>query len=184
MTHRLLSAAAVAAGLALSTSAWGHALSVDKDAPAGGWHLVQIGIPHGCAGSPTHTVRMRMPMAIFMARPEIKPGWEMTVKMREMDPPLVAEGREFTTAVDEITWSGGHIGDLEFDRFNVLALMPRDVGKFLYFLTIQECEEGELRWVEIPEEGRSWGSYEHPAPFVRIVPPQPRPEPSQEAQAR
>ena len=86
MTHRILSAAAVAAGLVLSGSAWGHALSVDKEAPAGGWHFVQIGIPHGCGGSPTTGVRINIPDDIFMVRPELKPGWEMSMKMRKMDP--------------------------------------------------------------------------------------------------
>ena len=184
MTHRLLSAAAVVAGLALSSSAWGHALSVDKNAPAGGCHLVQIGIPYGCAGSPTNTVRIRIPDEIFMVRPELKAGWEMSMNMRKMEPPITSEGVTYTESVHEIIWSGGNIGDLEFDRFNLLAPMPREEGKFLYFRTIQACVEGENRWVDIPEEGRTWGSYKYPAPFVRIGPPQPRPEPSQEALAR
>ncbi len=166
MTHRLLSAAAVAAGLALSSSAWGHALSVDKDAPAGGWHFVQIGIPHGCGGSPTTGVRINIPDDIFMVRPELKPGWEMSMKMRKMDPPITSEGVTYTESVDEIIWRGGVVGDLEFDRFNLLALMPRKANTKIYFRTIQECEEGENRWVDIPEEGRSWGSYKYPAPFV------------------
>ena len=184
MTHRLFTAVALATGLTLSGTAWGHALSVDKNAPAGGWHFVQIGIPHGCAGSPTNAVRIRIPDEIFMVRPEIKAGWEMSMNMRKMDPPVTSEGVTYTESVDEIIWSGGNIGDLEFDRFNLLALMPREEGKFLYFRTIQECVEGENRWVDIPEEGRTWGSYKYPAPFVRTVPAQPRPEPSQEAQAR
>lgn len=35
MTRNLFSSAVFAAYLVLGTSAWGHALSVDKDAPAG-----------------------------------------------------------------------------------------------------------------------------------------------------
>ena len=72
----------------------------------------------------------------------------------------------YTESVDEIIWRGGVIGDLEFDRFNLLALMPRKANTKIYFRTIQECVEGENRWVDIPEEGRAWGSYKYPAPFV------------------
>ncbi|MBT4739986.1 MAG: YcnI family protein [Rhodospirillaceae bacterium] len=167
MSRTLISTLAIAAGLALSTSAFGHALSVDKDAPAGGWHLVQIGIPHGCAGSATTGMRIRIPDGIFMVRPEVKAGWDLSMNMRTMEPPITSEGVTYSTSVDEIIWRGGTLGNLEFDRFNFLALMPRKEHETVYFLTIQECEEGENKWVEVPEEGRSWGSYGHPAPFVK-----------------
>lgn len=181
---RSLAAAAALATAALSVTAWGHALSVDKDAPAGGWHLVQIGIPHGCAGSPTTAVRIRMPDEIFMVRPEVKAGWELSMKMRAMDPPITSEGVTYTESIDEIIWSGNSLGDLEFDRFLFLALMPRVENKTIYFRTIQECEEGDNRWVEIPEEGRSWGSYKYPAPFVTTGTMTRRPNaPDQEARA-
>lgn len=166
MTSKLLTAGTFALGLALSSQAWSHALSVDKDAPAGGWHFVQIGIPHGCGGSPTTGVRINIPDDIFMVRPELKPGWEMTMNMRKMNPPITSEGVTYSESVDEIIWRGGVVGDLEFDRFNLLALMPRKANTKIYFRTIQECEDGENKWVEIPEEGRSWGSYKYPAPFV------------------
>jgi len=181
---RSLAAAAALTTAAFSVTAWGHALSVDKDAPAGGWHLVQIGIPHGCAGSPTTAVRIRMPDEIFMVRPEVKPGWELSMKMRAMDPPITSEGVTYTESIDEIIWSGNSLGDLEFDRFLFLALMPRVENKTIYFRTIQECEEGDNRWVEIPEEGRSWGSYKYPAPFVTTGTMTRRPNvPDQEARA-
>jgi len=183
MSRRFATATAAAAfttALTLSVIgsgyAWGHALSVDKDAPAGRWHLVQIGIPHGCAGSPTTAVRIRIPDDIFMVRPEVKAGWELTTKMRQMDPPITSEGVTYTQSIDEVTWSGNTLGDLEFDRFNMLALMPRKENATIYFLTIQECETGENKWVEIPEGDRSWGSYAHPAPFVQTGTLPPRPE--------
>ena len=167
--------AAVSASLAFTLSAWGHALSVDKDAPAGRWHLVQIGIPHGCAGNPTTGMRIRIPDDIFMVRPEVKAGWELSMNMRKMDPPITSEGVTYSESIDEIVWRGGTLGNLEFDRFNFLALMPRKENETIYFLTIQECTEGENKWVEVPEEGRSWGSYGHPAPFVKTgtLPPRP-----------
>ena len=192
MKHRLIYSAAATFLLALSSAAWGHALSVDKNAPAGGWHFVQIGIPHGCGGSPTNGVRINIPDEIFMVRPEIKPGWEMTMKMRNMDPPITSEGVTYSESVDEIIWRGGVVGNLEFDRFNLLALMPRKANTKVYFRTIQECENGENKWVEIPEKGRAWGSYKYPAPFVETgdvvapakVPNQIQDSEDQSAQAR
>ena len=88
------------------------------------------------------------------------------LSMRKMEPPITSEGVTYSESVDEIIWRGGIVGILEFDRFNLLALMPRKANTKIYFRTIQECEKGENKWVEIPEEGRSWGSYKYPAPFV------------------
>jgi uncharacterized protein YcnI len=170
--RRMLGASTVIAGfLGLAAAAHGHALMIEKDVKAGSWHIIQIGIPHGCEGTPTHTIRIKVPDGIVLARPERKAGWTMSMTMRKMDKPITSEGVTYTEAVDEMIWTGGNLGDLEFDRFGALIKFPNDPGKTLYFKTVQECAKGVHRWIEIPEGGKKWGEYKEPSPFVVLYDP-------------
>ena len=170
MTFRtLIGASAITAGLfGLMATASGHALMMNKDAKPGAWHFVEIGIPHGCVGTPTTAIKIKVPEGVALVRPQVKPGWKLSMTMRKIDKPILAEGVTITDMADEVTWSGGNLADLEFDRFAMLVKLPNDPGKTLYFKTIQQCEKGEHRWIEIPEGGKKWGEYKEPAPFVQI----------------
>lgn len=174
----ILAGAAGLMGLAWTTAASAHALMIEKDVKAGAWHVIEIGLPHGCGGSPTTGVRIKIPDGIVMVRPQLKAGWTMSMTMRKMDKPITSEGVTYTEAVDEVIWQGGNIGDLEFDTFKALIKFPNTPDETLYFKTVQECKEGVNRWVEIPEGGKKWGEYKHPAPFVKLYG-----EPKQEARA-
>lgn len=151
-----------------AATASGHALMMNKDAKPGAWHLIEIGIPHGCVGSPTNTIKIKVPEGISLVRPQVKAGWKLTMTKRKIDKPIVAEGTTITDMADEVMWSGGSVGDVEFDRFAMLVKLPNDPGKTLYFKTVQVCDKGEHRWIEIPEGGKKWGEYKEPAPFVQI----------------
>jgi uncharacterized protein YcnI len=70
--------------------------------------LVQIGIPHGCAGNATTGVRIRIPDDIFMVRPEVKAWWDLRMNMRKMEPPITSEGVTYSESIDEIIWRGGN----------------------------------------------------------------------------
>jgi periplasmic copper chaperone A len=48
--------------------------------------------------------------------------------------------------------------------------LPNKPGETLYFPTVQECERGVHRWIEIPAAGRSRGDYKEPAPFLKLLP--------------
>lgn len=154
--------------LGMSSVAHSHALMMNKDAKPGAWHLVEIGIPHGCVGKPTTSVKIKMPDGIVNARPQVKPGWKITATKRKLETPIIAEGVNLTEVADEITWSGGSLDDMEFDRFAVLVKLPNDPGRTVYFKTVQQCETGEHRWIEIPAEGKTTRDYKEPAPFVKL----------------
>lgn len=168
----ILAAGAVGSvAILASASAWSHAFMVDKQVAAGSWHLVEIAIPHGCYGSPTTEVSIKAPDGVFNARPEVKPGWTLTTKMKTLDEPIQTPEVVITEIVDEMTWSGGKLDDIHLERFNFLAKMPNEPGRTLYFKIIQKCEEGELRWIEIPEPGENPRQYLHPAPTIDLVDP-------------
>ncbi len=172
MLHkRLISAgAALALTVAATTPAWSHAFMVNKDVPAGSWQIVEIAIPHGCAGTATNTVKIKMPVGVFNARPEVKAGWDLSVTMKTLPEPIQINDLLLTEIVDEITWTGGSLNDLHMERFSFMGKMPSTEGETLYFPVVQLCEEGEHRWIEIPEEGRPWSSYKEPAPFITLGP--------------
>jgi uncharacterized protein YcnI len=172
MFRTLMLASTMAAGLfGFASAASAHALMIEKNVAAGAWHIMQIGIPHGCTGTPTHTIRIKVPDGLTLVRPERKAGWTLKTTMRKLEKPIVAEGVTYTETIDEMIWTGGNLGDMEFDRFGALIKFPNEAGKTLYFKTIQQCEKGEHRWVEIPEGGKKWGEYKEPAPFVVLYDP-------------
>ena len=166
---QLLSAALICGlGLASTQPLWAHAFMINKDVPAGAWEMVEIAIPHGCKGSPTNTVKIKMPSGVFNARPEVKPGWTLEVKTKVLPEPITIQDVVLSEIADEIVWSGGSLPDTHLERFSFLAKMPTTPGERLYFKIVQLCDEGEHRWVEIPEEGRPWSSYKEPAPYIDL----------------
>lgn len=168
----ILSACAIGGiAVAASASAWGHAFMVEKQVAAGAWHMVEIAIPHGCYGSPTTEVSIQAPEGVFNARPEVKPGWTLSTTMKKLDDPIQTPEVVITEIVDTMTWTGGKLDDLHLERFNFLAKMPDEAGRTLYFKVVQKCEEGELRWIEIPEPGENPRQYLHPAPIINLVDP-------------
>lgn len=87
---------------------------------------VILSVPHGCDGSPTARLRMRLPKAVTGVRAQPKHGWTIA---------LSGEG-----AAREVSWSGALPGSqtgefalsLEIDA----SVKPGDV---LYFPVVQEC---------------------------------------------
>lgn len=115
------------------------------------------------------TVRVKMPEGVLAVRPQMKPGWEITVSTRELDEPVEGpHGVVVTEVVDVIAWRGGPLPDAYFDEFGLSMWLVADLGRTLYFRTVQECEHGGYRWIEIPTGGQTWGQLEEPAPFVTL----------------
>jgi len=169
---RLLNSAAAVAvllfGLAVG-DANAHVTANPDQAPADSWFRTALRVSHGCEGTPTVAVRVRMPDGVLSVRPEMKPGWEISITMRTLDQPIEGPHETVTEVVDEVAWRGGPLPDAYFDEFGLSMRLPAEEGT-LYFPTVQECEEGVHRWIEIPSAGQEWGDLEQPAPFVTIDP--------------
>lgn len=175
MRIKILLLSTIAAAANWCGSAYGHAFILQPEAPAGGYQLIELGIPHGCLSSPTTSVRIKIPDGITLVRPEGKTGWKLTYTSRKLATPLeMPDGTRLTEVADEVVWSGGKLADLEFERFNLLVKLPATPGVALYFKTIQQCEKGEHRWVEVPAPTRALGTLKSPAPHINLVAPKPR----------
>jgi uncharacterized protein YcnI len=153
--------------LGLAGGANAHAVFADPRATASANYVGRVRISHGCDGSPTVSVRVQVPAGIVGAKAQPKPGWTLTVEREPLAQPQTGEGgKAITERAAAFTWTG-RLPEDQFDEFALMAKLPGAPGP-LYFPTVQRCESGENRWVEIPRAGQAWGSLPHPAPVVEV----------------
>jgi uncharacterized protein YcnI len=160
--------------LALAAApALAHVTIDQREAPAESFFKAQLRVGHGCKGSPTVRVRVRLPEGVILVRPQPKPGWQVeAVRVKLAQPLDDGHGGKITETVGEVVWSGGRLLDEHFDEFAVMMRLPDRPGTTLYFPVVQECEQGVHRWIEIPEPGKSARDYREPAPALRLTPRQ------------
>lgn len=172
MNRTLIGAAFGAACLSLvSITGHAHATLEAQEAPAGTFYKAVLRVPHGCDGSPTIAVRIRIPDGVTAVKPQPKPGWELNIVTEQLDEPYTdGHGRRITERVGEIHWGEGRLLDAHYDEFVMRVRLPNTPGETLYFPTVQECEEGVHRWIEIPEAGRTRADYDEPAPQLTLTP--------------
>ncbi len=163
----LVVAAAVTAVVVVGTAA-AHVEPAVEEAPAGGSTIIPFVVPHGCEGSPTRSVSIRIAAGVTSAKPRSKPGWKLTVKRGKLPQPVKDfAGNTVTRGVLEVTWSGGNLPDWQYDTFDILLGMPNAPGKTVYFPVVQRCSKGVVRWIQIPKQGQA--EPDHPAPGVKLV---------------
>jgi uncharacterized protein YcnI len=167
MRKALLFIAAAAAALLAAGIAAAHVGTTPGQAPAGQTSVVGFTVGHGCEGSPTRSVTIRIPAGVTSAKPRSKPGWRISIKRGTLAQPVKDfEGNTVTKGVLEVTWRGT-LPDAWYDTFELRLGMPNTPGKTLYFPTVQRCTKGVHRWIQIPVAGKP--EPEEPAPGVRLV---------------
>ena len=157
--------------LTAAPEARAHAVINEGTAVAGSFSFITLRITHGCGTSPTNQIRMKIPDGVIRVSPRFKENWTVEKRMKTLGTPYEDEmGNLVTETVDEIVWSGGSLPDGYYGEFQVRALMPDSPGETLWFKTIQNCQEGTIRWIEVPtREGQSPYEFKEPSPFIRIV---------------
>ncbi len=131
-------------------------------------------VPHGCDGKATTGIRVRLPDGVISAKPMPKPGWTIEKTMGDYAKAYTLYGEQETYGVRELTWSGGRLGDDEYDEFVFRAYITDGfkAGQVIAFPVIQMCEGGATtQWIEVPADGKSVDDYEHPAPAITLVKP-------------
>jgi uncharacterized protein YcnI len=165
--------AAVAAAVLAAGAASAHVVADPNRGPAGAYFRTAFRVSHGCGASPTVAIRVKIPDGVLAVKPQAKPGWQATITMRKLAQAVDnGHGGQVTETVDEVAWRGGPLPGTEFDEFGLAMKLPdRPAGTLLWFPTVQECEAGVHRWIEIPAPGQRWNEVKEPAPFVRLLPP-------------
>jgi len=156
--------------LSISSAAWAHAVINEAEAYAGEFTFVTLRITHGCDALPTREVRLKIPDGVTRVSPRYQSDWAVEKRMRKLAEPYENEiGQLVTETLDEIIWRGGALPDGYYGEFQLRVLMPDRAGETLWFKTIQNCDEGTIRWIEVPAPGQSPYELAEPAPFVTLV---------------
>ncbi|KQV84880.1 hypothetical protein ASD15_06935 [Massilia sp. Root351] len=164
---KILVFAAAAAGALLSAQVYAHVTLEQATGLAASYQKLTFRVGHGCDGSPTRAVTVMLPESVTGAKPMPKPGWKIRTVEGKLSVPVESHGRKITTAVREVTWSGGPLEDAYFDEFTVQVKLPAEAGK-LYFKIVQECVKGSMAWDELP--GEAGVKVLAPAPVLNVLP--------------
>jgi MYXO-CTERM domain-containing protein len=132
--------------IALATPA--HVEPQVSEAPAASRTTFSFVVEHGCDGSPTVEVAIRIPEGAFDIVPAAPAGWVGTVEPG-------------TQAV--VRFTGGPLpADVE-GTFGFDLVTPNLPGQTVLFPTVQTCEVGEIAWIDPADVA------EEPAPRVRLT---------------
>ena len=176
LRRRTLSATAVAGGtaalmLAGITGASAHVgVTPDKTA-ANSYALLTFGIPHGCDGSATTKMTITLPAELNDAQPTVNPNWTAEKVVQQLpEPKKLADGTSITKRTSQIVYTAKAPLNPEFRDALVLSVkLPDTAGKTLYFPALQNCEQGQTDWAEIPTDGQDEHSLKAPAPSVAVT---------------
>lgn len=151
--HRLVSAAAIiVAGLTVASPALAHIDPDPTEGQAGSEVSVGFTVQHGCDGSPTVQLDMRLPDGVSAPAAEPPDGWTGQV-----------EG-------NVVTFEGGPLPDDQELTFRVRMILPATPDTTIYFPFVQRCEVGEIRWIDIPSDGSN-ADLDEPAPAMQLIGP-------------
>jgi uncharacterized protein YcnI len=164
--------ATVSSLLAVSASA--HVTLANTQAEIDSRYEAVLRIPHGCKGSPTIRLRVRIPDGVIDVQPQDKPDWDVEAIEGMYQQPHLLNGAEITSGIQEVSWSGGPLFDREDAEFVFSAHLSSRLtpNTTLYFPVVQECQRGVERWIDIPAEG-SKPADDHsdsPAPGLKLLP--------------
>jgi periplasmic copper chaperone A len=169
MIRSIIAGAALAA-LVLPAAA--HVTLETQEAKIGSSYKAVLRVPHGCEGTATTTVRVKIPDGVIGVKPMPKPGWTISTSTGKYGKTYDYFHAKLSEGVTEISWSGGKLPDAWYDEFVFQGFLATDLepGTSIYFPVVQECEKGVHRWIEIPAPGKSGSDYPEPAPVLKLVP--------------
>jgi uncharacterized protein YcnI len=151
-----------------------HVTLETPQATIGASYKAVLRVPHGCDGSATTAIRIRIPAGIIAVKPMPKSGWKLDTVSAPYAKPATLRGAKVSEGVTEIAWSGGKLPDAYYDEFVFTSAIAEELeaGQTVYFPVVQECEKGVHRWIEIPAGGAHGNHSEsaEPAPGLRLLP--------------
>lgn len=154
---------------AFACTAHAHVTLETREAPAGSYYKAVFRVPHGCAGSATVKLRVRIPDGVIGVKPQPKAGWTLETVKGAYGKSYTLHGAAVASGVKEVSWSG-NLPDEYYDEFVLQAYLADDlpVGQPVYFAAVQECQQGVSRWIDVPAS--DGGKTEFPAPALKILP--------------
>lgn len=146
-----------------------HVTITPDEGAAGEYTVGTFSVGHGCEGSPTTSVTIKIPAELNSVTPTLNPNWVVKKNIVALDQPVKdAHGNEITERVDTVVYSAKTpLEDGFRDTFALSFQVPDAAGKTLAFPTLQKCVKGQTDWVEVAAEGAE--EPEHPAPAFAVL---------------
>ena len=168
----LLCAAVTFAGINM---AFAHIELENRQANVGSGYKAVMRVPHGCEGSPTTMIRVRIPEGVLDVKPMPKAGWKLDVVTGKYAKSHSVGHAQVNEGVTEVAWSGGSLPSNFYDEFIFVATVAGDLqdGQTIYFPVVQQCERGVHRWIDIPTGPVAAGGHgegQQPAPGLKLLP--------------
>lgn len=168
---RVVALPAAVAGFALLAAgpALAHVGISPSEGAAGSYTVATLSVPHGCDGSPTTKLTVKIPAELNAVTPTRNALWDVKKNLITLDTPLEdAHGNQITERVDTVVYTAkSPLPDGYRDAFELSFQVPDAVGKTLVFATLQECVKGETNWNQTVAEGAD--EPEHPAPTFTVL---------------
>jgi uncharacterized protein YcnI len=115
-----------------------HVTLETSEAQVGSTYKAVLRVGHGCDGSPTVAIRIRIPDGMIAVKPMPKPGWELTTRVEPYAAPVKYFEDTLTEGVKEIAWTGGKLPDAWYDEFVFRGRLPDEgAGTKLWFPVVQ-----------------------------------------------
>src|SRR6266850_1109444 len=92
-----------------ATNASAHVTLETQQAAVGSGYKAILRVPHGCAGSSTVSIRIRVADGIVDVKPMPKPGWKLETKSTRYSKTYSLRDAKMSEGVTEIIWSGGQL---------------------------------------------------------------------------
>jgi periplasmic copper chaperone A len=151
-----------------ATGAFAHVVFNQSTLAPAALATLELRVTHGCNGSPTTLVQVKIPEGVTRVTPRALAGWQISETKRRLPTPVMMHGETVTETVESITWSGGSFPDFAYQQFEIRAMMPARPGAALYFPVEQTCASGSHSWSQIPAAG---ANVESPAPSITLSGP-------------
>ena len=179
---RLVATLLAAACTFVATSAVAHVTLERQQAAPGTSYKAVLKVPHGCDGSATIRFSVRVPEGVLSVKPMPKPGWTIDLVKGRYERSYKLWHGEVSEGVREVSWRDGKLDDAFYDEFVFTAFLAAALPAGpVYFPAVQHCESGIARWDEIPAAGQDPHALKAPAPVLRLVADEARPEKTYQA---
>ncbi len=163
----------IAAGLVAlgATAASAHVTLETGEVVAGSSYKAVLRVPHGCEGSPTTRVSVRIPEGVIAVKPMPHAGWNVETVKGKYAKAYDFYGAARPRASPRSPGAAATCPTTTTTSSSSAACSPPTCrAGTIYFPVVQECENGVERWIEIPAAGKTADDYESPAPELTVLP--------------
>lgn len=162
----------IIAPLLLSQIASAHVSFIDAKPTAEGKSFkATFAIPHGCEGTPTTKVTIKIPEGIIGVKPMPKSDWTISTEIIPFAKTYQQYGKDVTQGVSSITWEGS-LPDQYYDEFTITGYFADNAKNSdeIYFPVIQNCKTGEYLWTDTSgHQHHGHDAKELSAPSLKVI---------------